>query len=129
MTTISVLSVGIDPALIDFSNPANAVRPRISAQDVLKGIEGTAEKMKTLGYDIDFCLVDFGDSAEQVLLSRLRAKSYDCILFGAGLRLVAANTALFERLLNSACKASPGSKLCFNTKPDDSVEAVRRWFG
>lgn len=34
---------------------------------------------------------------------------------------------LFEKLLNLVHAQAPGAKICFNTKPTDTPEAVQRW--
>ncbi len=34
---------------------------------------------------------------------------------------------LFEKLVNVVHEHAPQAKLCFNTKPSDTAEAVRRW--
>jgi hypothetical protein len=54
-------------------------------------------------------------------------RRYDCILIGAGIRLIAQNTPLFEKLVNVVHEHAPQAKLCFNTRPDDTAAAVQRW--
>jgi hypothetical protein len=34
---------------------------------------------------------------------------------------------LFEKLINVVHQNAPTAKLCFNTKPSDTAEAVQRW--
>jgi hypothetical protein len=34
---------------------------------------------------------------------------------------------LFERLLNLVHARAPGAKICFNSNPGDTAEAVQRW--
>ena len=72
-------------------------------------------------------LTDFGETAETVLRERLEKKSFDCILIGGGVRLIARNTFLFEKLVNVVHVDAPQAKLCFNTKPTDTAAAVQRW--
>jgi ketopantoate hydroxymethyltransferase len=48
------------------------------------------------------------------------------VLIGAGLR-AAPQLLLFEKLLNLVHEHAPRAKICFNTTPADSTEAVRRW--
>lgn len=62
-----------------------------------------------------------------MLEEKLRAKPYDCVLIGAGVRAVPANFFLFEKLINVAHAYAPRARLCFNTKPSDTAEAVMRW--
>jgi len=53
---------------------------------------------------------------------------YDRIMVGAGLRVVPRYFLLFEKLINVIHRhAAPSTKLCFNTNPSDTADAVRRW--
>jgi hypothetical protein len=48
-------------------------------------------------------------------------------MIGAGLRGLVENIILFERVMNVIHQDAPLAKLCFNTQPSDTVEAVLRW--
>jgi hypothetical protein len=48
-------------------------------------------------------------------------------LIGAGIRLIPSSFLLFEKLINVVHANAPQAKLCFNTKPSDTAEAVMRW--
>jgi hypothetical protein len=122
----TVLLVGIDPALIDFSSPDFAPH-NLSAEQVLWAIRADSERLSGLGYEADTCLTDFGDTAERVLEETLRGKSYDCVMIGAGIRVIPSSFLLFEKLINVVHSSAPQAKLCFNTKPSDTAEAVMRW--
>jgi hypothetical protein len=37
-------------------------------------------------------------------------------------------TPFFEKLVNTIHDTSPKSRLLFNTMPDNTLEAARRWF-
>jgi hypothetical protein len=65
-------------------------------------------------------------AAPCVVRDNLKQKRFDCILIGAGVRAIAGNLILFEKLLNVVHAHAPQAKLCFNTKPTDTAEAVRR---
>ena len=45
----------------------------------------------------------------------------------AGLRTDTDEFLLFERLVNFIHTNTPQAKICFNTGPADSVDAVKRW--
>ena len=126
MPKASVLITGIDPVLIDFSDPAYAAFPGLTPEKVTAGLKAEKAHLESLGYDIDNCFVDFGETAESVLRDCLSRKAYDCVLIGAGVRLVPQNTALLEKLVNTVHQHAPKAKFCFNTKPTDSVEAIQR---
>jgi hypothetical protein len=125
MARARVLIVGLEPSLIDFSDPVYA--PGRNAATVRAGLETDEAHLNALGYDAELCLIDFGETAGTVLRHRLGQKSFDCILIGAGVRLAPQNTLLLEKLVNIAHTDAPQAKLCFNTKPTDTAEAVQRW--
>ena len=120
-----VLVIGLDPALIDFSQPGYA--PGMDATKVLAGLKSSEEELTRLGYSAQMCLTDFGETAEAVLQSRLKQKRFDCILIGAGVRANPSNFMLFEKLINVVHEHAPQAKLCFNTMPSDTAAAVQRW--
>jgi formylmethanofuran dehydrogenase subunit B len=80
-----------------------------------------------LGYDAASCLIDLGNTAEQVAATALKSKDFDCVVIGAGLREPAARLLLFERIINLVHALAPAAKICFNTNPADTAEAVQRW--
>ena len=49
------------------------------------------------------------------------------MLIGAGVRLDPDAFIVFERLVNAVHAAAPAAKICFNTNPSDTAEAVKRW--
>jgi hypothetical protein len=122
----SVLIVGIDPVLIDFSSPDFAPM-NLSAERVLSALRGDTEQLQGLGYEVDSCLTDFGATAERLVEDTLRAKPYDCVMIGGGIRLIPGSFLLFEKLINVVHANAPQAKLCFNTRPGDTAEAVMRW--
>jgi hypothetical protein len=81
-----------------------------------------------LVYSVKTLYVDEGKTAEAVLADTLATSRYDCIMIGAGLLIVPPYFLLFEKLINVIHQHAPAStKLCFNTSPTDTAEAVRRW--
>ena len=120
-----VLVIGLDPTLIDFSQPGYA--PGMDAMKVLAGLNSSADELTSSGYNVEMCLTDFGETAETVLQSVLKKKDFDCILIGAGVRMNPSNLLLFEKLINVVHEHAPQAKLCFNTMPSDTAAAVKRW--
>jgi len=118
----SVLVIGLDPTLIDFSQPGYA--PGMDATKVLAGLKSSEDELTRLGYSVQMCLTDFGDTAEAVVQSVLKQKRFDCILIGAGVRTNPSNFILFEKLINVVHEHAPQAKLCFNTLPSDTAAAV-----
>jgi hypothetical protein len=125
MTKKKVLLTGLDPKLID-SSLANTAgwdvsRVQAAAQDAIK-------RLMELGFEVQTCLVDFGETAESVISDTLSRERFDCIMVGAGVRAIPQHTHLFEKIINTIHqKAPPSSKICFYTNPTDTVEAVLRW--
>jgi hypothetical protein len=120
-----VLLLGIDPKFIDVnlatSTGWDANRVKAVAQE-------ESNKLTDLGYEPQICFIDLGETAESVVSDRLSRENFDCIMIGAGVRLVPQHTVLFEKIINAVHqKAPPSSKICFNTNPGDSAEAVLRW--
>ena len=123
----SVLIVGLEPSLIDFTDAKYAAFPGMTAAKVMAGLTADQANLNTLGYDAQLCLTDFGQTAEGVVSTQLKQKRFDCVLIGAGVRTIASNFILFEKLINVVHEYAPDAKLCFNTNPADTAEAVRRW--
>lgn len=117
-----VLVIGLEPTLVDFSHI-----PELNAEKVMAALEADQAKLNALGYDTQLCLTDFGRTAEAVVLEKLSEGTFDCILIGAGIRTIPTNFLLFEKLINVVHQNAPKAKLCFNTKPSDTAEAVQRW--
>ena len=120
-----VLVIGLDPTLIDFSQPGYA--PGMTATKVLAGLKSSEEELLGLGYSVQMCLTDFGETAEVIVRDRLDQQQFDCILIGAGIRTNPSNFLLFEKLINVVHEHAPQAKICFNTLPSDTAAAVQRW--
>ena len=122
MTKRSVLAIGIDPALGDFE-----AFPQLTPEIIRGYIDAQIEQLRALGYDVDSCLVDLGDTAEVVAAAALQSKRFDCVVIGAGLREPPARLMLFEKIINLVHRLAPHASICFNTTPADTAEAVLRW--
>ena len=121
----SVLVIGLDPTLIDFSQPGYPAD--MDATKVLAGLKSSEDELTRLGYGVQMCLTDFGETAETVVQSQLKEKRFECILIGAGVRTNPSNFMLFEKLINVVHQHAPQAKICFNTVPSDTAAAVKRW--
>jgi hypothetical protein len=75
----SVLVIGLEPTLIDFSHPDYA-DTGMDATKVLAGLKSSEDELTRLGYSVQMCLTDFGETAEAVVQSRLKQERFDCIL-------------------------------------------------
>ncbi|MCX6046903.1 MAG: hypothetical protein NT075_17505 [Chloroflexi bacterium] len=122
MAQKQVLLIGIDPAFVNFSRTSGRTAEQVSAAG-----NSAQERLGALGYAVQNCLVDLGATAEALVLQALAQQTFDCILIGAGIRALPENTALFEKIINAVHQHAPAAKLCSNTHPNDTVEAVLRW--
>jgi hypothetical protein len=118
----SVLVIGFEPTLLDYTTI-----PDLDAAKVMAGLKADETRLRNLGYDVELCLHDLGETAETVVRDRLRQKQFDCIVIGAGVRTIPKYFILFEKLINVVHEHASRAKLCFNTKPSDTAEAVQRW--
>ena len=116
-----VLALGLDPRFVDYSQ-----MPGITPALLQSYLDAQLERLRALDYYVESCLVDTGETAEEVTRLHLESRTFDCVLIGAGLR-APAHLLLFEKLLNLVHERAPLAKICFNTNPADSVEAVQRW--
>jgi len=117
-----VLLIGLHPSVVDYSSI-----PGLDATKLWAGLTDGERRLQELGYDAKWCLTDLGETAESVVLEQLRQKEYDCIMIGAGVRTMPQHFLLFEKLINLVHEHAPRAKLCFNTRPTDTTEAVQRW--
>ena len=122
MTKKNVLAIGIEPSLVDFS-----AFPGLTAELVTSYIEAQIEQLRAMGYEADSCLIDLGETAEAVAATALRSKRFDCVMIGAGLRRPPERLHLLEKIINLVHVFAPEARICFNTTPADTAEAVRRW--
>ena len=118
----SVLIIGFEPTLLDYSTI-----PDLDAAKVTAALKADEARLRSLGYEAELCLIDLGKTAETVVRDRLKQKQFNCILIGAGVRTIPEYFILFEKLINVVHEHAPQAKLCFNTKPSDTAEAVQRW--
>ena len=121
----SILIIGEDPTLIDFSAPE--APPDMSADKVMLGLNGSRDRLKRLGHDARILLTKDAETVEAQVSAALQDHRYDVIVIGAGLRTLPPMTDQFERLMNVLREPAPQAKLAFNSRPDDSDKAALRW--
>lgn len=117
----TVLALGLDPQFVDLST-----MPGLTPELVRAYLDQQIDRIRALGYKVESCLVDRGETAESVVDLALETRTFDCVLIGAGLR-GPNNLLLFEKLINLIHQKAPVTKICFNSSPADSAEAVQRW--
>jgi hypothetical protein len=118
-----VLMLGLDPKVVDYSHLA----VKLDEATLRAGLAADEKRLRELGYDAKWLLVDRGETAEAVVAAALKEKTFDCVLVGAGIRTIAPMFLLFEKLINVVHEGAPHAKICFNTVPEDSAVSVQRW--
>ena len=115
-----VLAVGLDPTFVEIKDA-----PQFTPEFVRGFIDAEIERLRGLGYFVDSCLIDPGETADAVLKEHLQSQQFDCVVIGAGLR-APERVLLFERVVNLVHARAPHARICFNTTPADTAEAFRR---
>jgi len=118
-----VLMLGLDPKVVDYSHLA----VKLDEPTLRAGLAADEKRLRELGYDAKWLLLDRGETAEAVVSAALKEKTFDCVLVGAGIRTVPPMFLLFEKLINLVHEGAPRAKICFNTVPEDSAASVQRW--
>ncbi|SDP27621.1 hypothetical protein SAMN04487981_11970 [Streptomyces sp. cf386] len=119
-----VLSIGLHPRALDYSRMPDGVDEAV----LTARIEAANATLREAGFDPVPCLIDTSpDSAEATVRELLQEHTFGLAMIGGGVRMLPENTLLFERLVNVLTEEAPGIRLCFNTTPEDTVEALRRW--
>lgn len=119
----TVLSIGLHPSAVDLSR-----HPEITQEMLATRIASGEAEMRQAGFDIVPCQVPADpDEAEKRVRECLAAQTVQVVMIGAGLRMAGEHTLLFERLLNLLNELVPGIVFCFNTSPETTIDALRRW--
>lgn len=119
-----VLLVGWEPSVVDFSKVPGL---DLNEEKLRRQLTADRDRLVAEGYDTEWCYLEASETAERMLNETLQAKTYDCVLIGAGVRLPADYMLVFEKLVNLVHRNAPQAAICFNTNPADTAEAVRRW--
>ncbi len=120
-----VLLVGIDPSMVDFSDPG--LPPGLDEGKIRAGVDAALAQMRERGWTADHRYIT-PDQASAVAAVRedLSKAHYDCLVIGGGVRMPATNLFLLEALINLVRTASPATAIGFNTTPLNSADAVDR---
>jgi hypothetical protein len=125
---VTVIQIGLDPDVIDYSAPDFARFPGLSRDTLRAANDDNVAALRAAGYEVDNCLIDFGTPGAKKARQWLAAKRYDAVLIGAGIRLVASNTRLFESIVNTAHATQPGCRFVFNRAAVSTPGDIRRWY-
>lgn len=117
-----IVLIGWDPEVVDYSK-----WPDLSPEKLKSALEADRNKLNEFGYEVNLLFIDNAETAFSVVKNALDQENYDCVLIGAGVRTVAEHFIVFERLVNAVHESAPKARICFNTNPGDTAEAVQRW--
>ncbi|MEU0493716.1 hypothetical protein ABZ249_31200 [Nocardiopsis sp. NPDC006139] len=119
----AVLSVGLHPSTVDFDR-----YPGVTEEMLRARIAEGDRAVRDAGFDVVTCQVTADpDEAEAALRACLDGRPVRVVMIGAGLRMAPEHTLLFERVVNLITSLVPGVVFCFNTSPDTTLDALRRW--
>ncbi|KDE99629.1 hypothetical protein Y900_011930 [Mycolicibacterium aromaticivorans JS19b1 = JCM 16368] len=126
--TVTAIQIGLDPDVIDYSSPDFTQFSGLSKDRLRAANDENVAALRAAGYRLDNCLIGFGAAGVQKAHQWLEAKRYDAVLIGAGVRLVAGNTLLFESIVNAAHVTQPGCRFVFNQAATATPDDIRRWY-
>jgi len=122
VSVTTVLLIGLDPEVVNYDR-----WPGLTAEKLEAGLQRDVALLNESGYEAEICFVDHGQTAEEIVKGKLADSDFGCILIGAGVRTDNDEFLLFEKLINVVHQHAPKARICFNTGPTDSVDAVSRW--
>jgi hypothetical protein len=118
-----VLLIGLHPRAVDFTAVEGLDEAKLTAGLVL-----ARDGLLTAGFAAEWCLIDADwASAEPMLSAALAAGPLAAVMIGAGIRVIPGQFLLFEQIVNLVHERAPHARLCFNTSPTSTLEAVLRW--
>jgi hypothetical protein len=126
--TVTAIQIGLHPDVIDVESPDFAQFSGLNRETLATANSDNVACLRAAGYEVDNCLIDFGAAGVEKARSWLANKRYDAVLIGAGVRLVANNTLLFEAIVNAAHSANPNCRFVFNYSPTSTPDDIRRWY-
>ncbi|GAS97094.1 uncharacterized protein RMCC_4060 [Mycolicibacterium canariasense] len=126
--TVTAIQIGLDPDVIDVSSPDFARFPGLTREKLRAANDDNVAGLRAAGYRVDNCLIPFGDAGAAKARQWLESARYDAVLIGAGVRLVAGNTLLFESIVNAAHVSQPGCRFVFNSDAVATPDDIRRWY-
>jgi hypothetical protein len=122
VTSGAVLAVGLDPAYADFSK-----MPDLNPKLIRAYLRQQTDRIRAMGFEVVDCLISPDEAGELALEAALRARSFDCVVIGAGLREPPHLLFQLEKAVNAIHRLAPRASICFNSSPTDTAQAVLRW--
>jgi hypothetical protein len=99
--------------------------PKPVADAITAGIARFSEQ----GVGVDTCLfgLDGSDDVLGIVAEALRARPWECVVVGGGVRTGEDELELFEQVINLVRLHAPAAAIAFNRTPADTFDAAARW--
>ena len=121
---LRILYIGYEPDTVDYSDPA--LPPGMNAEKIRAGNAVALKQFADRGWEADMFYVRPDGTAGATVERQLSSKSYDCVVIGAGVRLL-RRLSDFEAIINAVHRGASKAAIAFNSRPEDSAEAAARW--
>ncbi|KAK9836740.1 hypothetical protein WJX74_007255 [Apatococcus lobatus] len=95
--------------------------------DVKKQLALVVQQMEDAGYSSEVIYVTPEDGMDK-MTQEFKSRPLDGIVIGFGIRGIPQNTFFFEQVVEAVRRGSPKAILMFNTSPESTVDAAKRWF-
>jgi hypothetical protein len=119
------LFIGI---LAESFSPEELAPLNMTVEELAEQIERGMAAIRAAGVDGEMCGISKDpDEAEAELRRRFAEGPYGVALIGGGVRMLPEHTVLLERIVNVLVDLQPGIRISFNTSPQNSLDAIRRW--
>lgn len=126
--TVTAIQIGLHPDAVDYESADFSQFKGLSKESLTRANADNLVGLRAAGYEVDNCLIATGVAGVQQARTWLSSKRYDAVLIGAGVRMVANNTLLFEAIVNAAHAANPGCRFVFNCSATSTPDDIRRWY-
>jgi hypothetical protein len=126
--TVTAIQIGLHPDAVDYESADFSQFKGLTKEGLTNANSANVAGLRAAGYEVDNCLIQTGEAGAQKARTWLATKRYDAVLIGAGVRLVASNTQLFEAIVNAAHAANPDCRFVFNYSATSTPDDIRRWY-
>ena len=125
--TVRAIQIGLHPDAVDYESADFSQFKGLTKERLTQANSDNVAGLRAAGYEVDNCLIETGVAGADKARAWLASQRYDAVLIGAGIRLVASNTLLFEAIVNAAHAANPDCRFVFNYSATSTPDDIRRW--
>ncbi|KAJ3036911.1 hypothetical protein HDV00_002204 [Rhizophlyctis rosea] len=119
------------PTVVMIGLPYNHPQIPVDFQEKIRaGLQQAEQSIASLPFPVKYeFLPTSPEDSLDILKQNLIDHQVDAVIIGNGIRSNMGLTPWFEKIINTAIEARPGVRILFNTTPDNTSDAVARWFG